>query len=405
MTWGPEIGPKAIAVIGGVANSVVAGLVFPYVTVYLTRQAGYSITQAGSVVGLATAANVVVRMLAGGVIDRLDVRKAAWIGLLLAAALPLVLACDPAWFAVLAGLMAYTLGGIFFDSAITLLIYADGATDVDKKINYSYYYAAHNAFLAIAPAVTFLVAPSDYRELFVAALMLQSILVAGTAWFAFSSSLGEIKRLPRPRGLRSYASLLNTGFVITFALSACYSLVYRQYFTNIANLLGHAKLLGRDVYPLVVAINGSFVIFLQPVYARFLKGGRRIDFLVVGPVCLLAGLSLLALPLPIVAVVIPFALLFTLAEVFLNLNMIDNLMAFAPADSRATWLNCFALSRLSSAVGMPLGAFLLDRFGKPAFISSLMGVVLVMCLLGVANATLKRLRLASRPSFEPRPAP
>ena len=402
---GFEIGPKAIALIGGVANSVVAGLVFPYVTVYLTRQAGYSITQAGSVVGLATAANVILRMLAGGVIDRLDVRKAAWTGLLLAAALPLLLAFDPAWFAVVAGLMAYTLGGIFFDSAITLLIYVDGATDVDKKINYSYYYAAHNAFLAIAPAVTFLVAPSDYRELFVAALVMQSVLVVGTAWFAFSRGSQEIKRPPRPRGLRSYATLLDAGFVITFALSACYSLVYRQYFTNIANLLGHAKLLGRDVYPLVVAINGSFVIFLQPIYARLLKGGRRIDFLVAGPACLLAGLSLLALPLPVVATVIPFALMFTLAEVLLNLNMVDNLMTFAPTDSRATWLNCFALSRMSSTVGIPLGAVLLDRVGKPAFIASLMSVAVVMCLLGVANATLKRLRLASLPSLEPRPAP
>jgi MFS family permease len=402
---GFAISPKSIALVGGVANSVVAGLVFPYVTVYLNRQAGYSITEAGSVVGLATAANIVVRMLAGGVIDRLNVRKAAWIGLVLAAVLPLLLVCGPTWFAVFTGLVAYTLGGIFFDSAITLLIYVDGATDVEKKINYSYYYAAHNAFLAIAPTVTFIVAPSDYRDLFVAALLLQSALVLGTAWFAFSKRLAEIKRPMRPRGLRSYASLLNAGFVITFSLSACYSLVYRQYFTNIANLLEHAKLLGRDVYPLVVAINGSFVIFLQPIYARFLKRSRRVDFLVAGAACLLAGLSLLALPLPIVTTIIPFAFLFTLAEVFLNLNMVDNLMTFAPADSRATWLNCFALSRLSSTIGIPAGAFLLDRLGRSAFVSSMMTVALVMCLLAAANMKLRQVRLANPSSLEPRPTP
>lgn len=55
-----------------------------------------------------------------------------------------------------------------------------------------------------------------------------------------------------------------------------YSLVYRQYFTNIGNLLEHTRPWGRDIYPLVVAINGFFAVFFQPLYARLLKHERRI---------------------------------------------------------------------------------------------------------------------------------
>jgi hypothetical protein len=389
-----KFGPRGVAICGGLVNSLIAGLVFPYLSFYLTRQAGYTFTAAGTVIGIATGANILLRIFSGGLLDRVSPMKGAWFGLLLAAVLPVTLIWDLGWAGVLFGLIAYNLGGIFFDSAITLIIYSNVSTDAEKKINYSYYYAAHNAFMAVAPAATFLASPQDYRTLFSIALAAQAAIVCTAAFAVFSRDYSGVvePRAKKDFSVRSLYRMGDSAFILVFAIGVAYSLIYRQYFTNIPILLGDSNILGHEVYPLIVAINGAFVVVFQSIYIRILKRLLKVDFLVLGSVCLLAGILTLLLPLSIALTIVPFAFLFTLAEVLLNLSIVDHLMTQSPKGDQARWLNWFALSRLSSSIAIPLGAKLLELHTPTAFILTMAMIAGLICVLATATAKVRRLR-------------
>ena len=387
----PGFGSRGLAILAGVASSIVASLVYPYIAYFLTQEQGYSLTEAASLIGFATAINVIVRLVAGRLIDHIHLYKLATIGLILAVALPVFLVWHPTWGAVLFGLVTYTAGAVLFGASMTLVIYSTDEPEVEQKINFSYYYAASNLFLGLAPIAIFCFAVDSYRMVFISAIFLQLVSIVGVLLMLIRRAPKQQKKnSPPPKMMRAYSGLFTKEFAIIFLIGCGYSCIYQQLTSNISLLLKDTQVWGRDVYPVLIAINGLMIVAIQPFYVRVLKKHQTQDVLLPGVFMLLVSVAFLTLPTPLLYALLPFALLFTMAEFFVNLGLTDALIAVAPFEARGTWISCFALSRMAGAVGVPLGSMIIEDYGVSSYTWALLGVCGVILSLSYVSSKLRR---------------
>jgi predicted MFS family arabinose efflux permease len=381
-----RFGSRAVAISGGVASSIVASLVYPYIVYFLTKEEGFSLTAAGSLVGFATAINVIIRIVAGRLIDNVHLYKLASIGLILVLALPVSLVFYPMWVAVLTGLVAYTAGALLFGASMTLLIYSTDEPEIEQKINFSYYYASTNLLLGLAPVAIFCFAVDSYKSVFITAIILQVASIAVVLLMLARTAPRESTRNKSSAGLlESYSSLFTKEFVIIFFIGCSYSCIYQQFTSNISALLKGTQVLGRDLYPLLVAVNGLFIVAIQPFYVQVLKKYQAQDILLPGVIILLISSVFLVLPLPVVISFLLFALFFTIAEFIINLGLTDSVISAAPYAARGTWISCFALTRIAGAVGVPLGALIIEDYGVNFYMWSLVLLCLVILILVILS--------------------
>ncbi|MCU1717094.1 MFS transporter [Pseudomonas sp. 5P_3.1_Bac2] len=381
-----RLGSRGVAILGGIASSIVASLVYPYIVYFLTKEEGFSLTAAGSLVGFATAINVIIRIVAGRLIDSVQLYKLASIGLILVLALPVSLVFYPIWVAVLVGLVAYTAGALLFGASMTLVIYSTDEPETEQKINFSYYYASTNLLLGLAPVAIFFFAVDNYKAVFITAIIFQVASIIVVLLMLARTGSRESSRKTSSAGLlKSYSSLFTKGFAIIFLIGCSYSCVYQQFTSNISVLVKGTQVLGRDLYPLLVAINGLFIVAIQPFYVKVLKKYQAQDVLLPGVVILLISSVFLILPLPVVISFLLFALFFTIAEFIINLGLTDNIISIAPYEARGTWISCFALSRMAGAVGVPLGAILIEDYGVNFYMWSLVLICFVVLILSVLS--------------------
>ena len=387
---------RGLAISGGIASSVVASLVYPYIVYFLTKEQGYTLTEAASLLGLATVINVIVRVIAARLIDNVQLYRLAGIGLLLALGLPVSLVWYPEWAAVLVGLVAYTAGAVLFSASMTLAIYSTEESKVDQKINFSYYYAASNLFLGLAPVGIFYLAAESYKTVFISAICLQIISIICVQLLIRRAPVAQVKSSRPASMMESYSSLLTKEFAVIFIIGCGYSCIYQQLTTNISVLLKDTRVWGREVYPLLIAVNGLLIVAIQPMYVRMLKILQERDFLIPGVGVLLASFACLTLPVDVIYSLIPFALLFTLAEFIINLSLTDNIIALAPLEARGTWITCFALSRMAGAVGVPLGSVIIETYGASSYLWALLLLCAVILFLTFVNYIVRRDSLRSQ---------
>ncbi len=345
----------------GFFPSIVTSMVSPFLTVYLAGDGGYTVTAATSVVGAATLFNSFIGLVAGRIVDRFDRTLVARCGLLLIAMLPLALVTHQATALLFVGLTLYSLGSFLFDNAATVHIYAE-FDDTRARVAFSYYYAAHNCGLMLAPGVVYLVGSNTYAHLFAVALALH---VGIFVWFCLAFPRDRVvarqirsAEYPPARDLARYSMLL-----ILFLMGLCYSLTYQQYFSNVPLSIGTVSFWDRPTYPLLVSLNGVLVVLFQQTYIRMTRRFDSVYCLRLGVAVLLTAYFALLIGQRAIASVFVYAFLFTLAEVLINLSVTDLIVQRAPEGSKASWLSMFKISRLTSGVGIATGGAILAQAG------------------------------------------
>lgn len=391
----------ARAVALGFFPSVVTSLIGPFLTLHLVGERQFGVQAAATLVGSTQLLNALLGLVSGRIVDRLDRLLAARLGLVLMAVLPAALLLQGPAPLLFAALLVYGLGCSLFDHAASTHIYA-GTDPQQARETYSWYYAAHNGGVLLSPLAVYAWGAAGQWQTFVVAAALHAAVLA---WYLLGLRAPPgAAPAPSPAAARpSWRVPVAAPLPALVAFGLCYSLSYSQFFSTLPMALGALEWAGRPLYPLLVAVNGALVVAMQPLMPPL---SRRLDsrrLLLLGAALLLTGYVLLAAGRHDAVAVLAFAVLFSAAEVLINLSATDLVLSHAPAGARASWLAIYQASRLSGGVGALAGGALLAHQGPGALPVAFAATVVPM--LGIAAAlAAARSRPPATPAAPPHPA-
>jgi MFS family permease len=332
--------------------------VVPFLALYLTRERGFTVEQAGLVVSLYGAGVVVSGPLGGTLADRLGRRAALVSGLWLGAASMLLLAFarEPLWIRV-AAFMLGMLGDLYRPAVAATI--SDIVPPQDRDRAFGLLFWVVNVGFAIAFPLGGLLAGSGFFILF---------MVDALTTFLYGCLVllkvpdGRPQRAPSDSPLLSTAPFRDITFLNFLLPSFLVTLVFFQSLGALALDLG-SRGMGPAEFGLVMAVNCALIVLVQPFSARWVSKWRRSGVLASAAVLMGLGFGLHTLsfnvPLAMLAVGV-----WTLGEI-LSASVSSSVVAdLAPAELRGSYQGAYLMSwGLAFCVAPALGGWVLGRYG------------------------------------------
>lgn len=272
-------------------------MVMPFLSLYFTRHLGFSITQAGWLVGAFGLGSIAGSLLGGWLSDRVDplrVQLAALIGsgLSFLAVLPLR---DPV--ALGAVMFAAGLVGDTFRPALMVSVARSSPLPVRARA-FALARLAANAGMAVGPAVGGWLALVSYPLLFVgnaltcwAAAILLVVRLRSLPAFddTFASAHDRVRRSPWSDGV--YLAFL--AMVLLVALS------FFQVFTIMPIHLRDFYALRETAIGAVIGFNAALIVMFEMILLRRIEGLPPMRVAAAGALCVGGGLALIPLGPPV----------------------------------------------------------------------------------------------------------
>lgn len=348
----------------GLLPSLAASSIIPFLSTYLFKTLEVSPSEIGWLLGASSTFAAAFSIASGKIVDRFDRRFVARAGSVMLCALPLVMVLSGGPSAIATALLMTYIGSSLFGSTVSNLIYTELSGTLAPKA-YSYYYAAHNSGIFLSPLLVFLLG-YDRMELIFRLSLFLNVGIVLCFWHYVKNVKARTEQSQPDHQGRLEAAIPALWACIAFG--ACYSLIYQQYFTNIPLAIGDVKIFNREVYPVLVAINGFLVVIFQLIYVQLCDRFRSLALLRFGVVSVMASLVVLLVASHSASGLIVFASLFSFGEALINPAIVSVLMQVAPNDRKASWLGAFAASRLVSGLSVAAGAQILGHAGAAVFL-------------------------------------
>lgn len=362
----PTLFVKGYFSLYGFLPSIAQSSIYPFLSIYLVNTLSYTITEAGSILGLSMFVNALLQIVSGHIIDRLNRVVMSRVSLILVCIFPMVMLSNPGKVAFFLAYLSSCFGYALLTNTVTNLIYEKFEEPTSSEI-FSYYYAADNCGNLIASIFVFFAGYDNLKTVFGFSLALH-ILVVLLCWWILPKNWHQHKASPLK--ISSLFSVSHT-FLLLLGIGLSYSVVYRQYFTNISIVFNHILLHGRDIYPLLISLNGVLVIVFQILYIKVTRKTNQDKILFLGGMCVFGSFLFLQLwhTTPLAAII--FATLFTLGEAFINPSVTSLIYKIAPENNKASWLGIYHSSRCGSGLGIMGAGWVLDVWGTQAFLMTL----------------------------------
>jgi MFS family permease len=272
----------------GVLINRMGGFVVPFLGLYLTRERGLGVEDAGAIVALYGAGSVTAALAGGVLADHLGRRKTLLLALAGGATVMLLLgvARAPLLIALLTFLLSLASD---LQRPATAALIADVVPPKDRLRAYGLLHWAVNIGFSVAPVLAGVLADVGYTVLFVADAATTLVYLAIAAARVREPAHDGTPREPMWRGLRLVSrDHLFTGFVaLTFVLAV----VYKQVEVALAVDIGAHGISPRG-YGAIIAVNGALIVLLSPTVARLIAGMRRERLLAVAALCTGFGFAL-----------------------------------------------------------------------------------------------------------------
>lgn len=340
--------------------------VVPFLALYLTRERGYSVAQAGLVVSLHGAGTVLAGPLGGTLADRIGRRLTLASGLWLGAVGMLFLgfAREPAWIAT----AAFTLGilGDLYRPAVSASV-ADVVPSVDRARAYSLLYWVVNLGFAIALPLAGLMTRFGYLTLFIADAI-TTFIYGCCIWLLLPETRptrAASDAAPR-HALGSLLAPFRDPVFLAFGLPIfAVALIFFQGQVALPLDLGQKGLTPAQ-FGTVLSVNGVLIVVLQPFIGRWMGRMRRAHALALAGVLTGIGFGLHTLSasmgLAMLAVVV-----WTLGEIAQAPVAPTVVADLAPAELRGSYQGAYhMLWGLAACAAPAIGGQVLGRLGANA---------------------------------------
>jgi predicted MFS family arabinose efflux permease len=331
-------------------------MVVPFLTLYLTRELGFSLGEVGWLLGAAGIGGIAGSYLGGKICDLVDARMVQIISLASSGAVLILLGWARDKTTIVVGFLLFYLLGDMFRPASAVAIQT--AVPAERRRQAAgLRRLAINLGVSIAPVVGGLLAVHDYLWLFV----LDGATSLAAAFFLW-------RWTPPTRGAFVPAESLalapgvvgspwRDGFFLrAMALVAGSAMLFMQTMSTVPLVLNQDYGLREDAIGLLLAINPALIVLVEMVLLRAIADWPALPVLAAGSVLVGAGLGLFAFgntfwwaTLPIVCYTVGEMLAFPTTEAWVA--------ARAPDSARGAYLGVYSMSfglatGLAPVVGM-----------------------------------------------------
>lgn len=258
-----------LLVIGMLINVTGSSFLWPLNTIYIHDHLGKSLTVAGIVLMLNSAASVAGNLIGGVLFDRYGGYRSILSGIVLTftAILGLVFFNDWPWYIVFLTLVGFG-SGIVFPSMYALAgtVWPEGGRKAFNAI-----YVSQNAGVAIGAALGGLIAGYSFQLIFIANAALYAVFFL-LACFGYR----KIASAPSAQSsiLQESSKLQNRDkFTALIILCSGYLLCWVAYVQWQSTIAAHTQELNIPLtqYSLIWTVNGALIVFGQPLVNTFVK--------------------------------------------------------------------------------------------------------------------------------------
>ena len=362
-------------------NSAGAGLVFPFLSLYLSRHLNFSMTDVGMFFGLYAVISTVSQLAGGALVDRIG-RKPVMLFSMFGNAVavlgfglggPLMSVPGALRLAVIAVIItALGLTGAAFGPAVNAMV-ADLVESQKRSQAYGLLRVVQNLGVAIGPAVGGLIAThSSYLVLFVISAVASAIYGVMIAVFireTLPKQAPADQAAAKQKGASMWDVLRDRVFILFTLLSTATVISYSQMTTTLPVYLNRSFGVSEQWFGLLMSLNAMMVVLFQFPISRITSRYGRSVMMAVGAVFYAVGFGVFAEgPLWALLGALPF---FFLAQAILTVGemiIVPVSQAFAadiaPEDMRGRYMGVFGLAYTAGfGLGPMLGGLVMDHLG------------------------------------------
>jgi MFS family permease len=361
---------------GSLINNAGNGLVFPFFSLYLTRQLKFSMTEVGIAYAAFAVMSVISQVVGGTLADRWGRKPVMLVSLLGSAAGTLLFACTSLldlsspvlrWGWVAAVILVMGLTNSAFGPAASAMV-ADLVGGEKRQQAYGLLRVVQNLGLSIGPAVGGFIAHFSYFALF---------SVAAASSLVYSLILGRFAHETRPQAARPDTTaasapavgagfrhvLLDWSFMAFCGLVVISQVVYAQMNTTLPVYLNRDFGVSEQWYGLLMSLNALLVVLFQFPLTRRTSQVDKSVMMALGNGFYAIGFGMFGfvsgLPLFFLA-----QATWTLGEM-LAVPVAQALVAdFAPEMMRGRYMGVYGVaSAVAFGLGPLLGGMLMDGIG------------------------------------------
>jgi predicted MFS family arabinose efflux permease len=351
--------PRGIWIVAITALVNRAGsMVMPFLTLYLTRQLGFSVSQAGFLFFLYGLGAIAAGPLAGRLSDRLGPAAVMKASLFLSGAVFLVYPYARSIASVMTATLALAVTSEAFRPA-SMAVVGALVRPQDRKSAFALYRLAINLGMSVGPAAGGILAALSFRYLFLAdgatSLLAGAVLVASVLRVG-----GEGSQSRAPAPWRAHA---DRRFLFFLAAIFPVLLVFFQHVSSMPLFLVRELGISMAAFGFLFSINTVLIVFLEiPLIGRTAHWPHR-RTLMLGALLSGAGFGAMALASGIVSVAAT-VVIWTFGEMLFFPGSAACSTELAPADRQGEYGGLYlATFSLAFAVGPWAGTAVLGRFG------------------------------------------
>ncbi|WP_375770471.1 MFS transporter [Archangium gephyra] len=368
--------------------------VVPFLALYLTRERGFRVEEAGMVVSLHGAGGVLAGLVGGTLADRVGRRKTLLSGLWLGSAAMLSMGfAQETWHICVSAFLLGLLGELY-RPAVSAAI-ADVVKPEDRARAYGLLYWVVNLGFSIALPLAGLASRFGFLVLFVADACTTFLYGLIVWWKVPETRPAHVTREAEPShrlpSLAPFRDAVFLSFALPIVLTA---IIFTQ--GNVTLPLDlTSKGMSPATFGTVLAVNGVLIVLLQPFAGRAMGQVRRATALAWASALTGLGFGLHALgadpALAALAVVV-----WTLGEIAQAPVGSAVVADLAPAEQRGTYQGAYyMLWALSSGIAPTVGSWVMGRYGAQALWGSCLAVGVFAAGWHLAIADARRRRMAT----------
>lgn len=381
-------------------QSIAVDSVIPFLTLYLVQSMQYSAERAASLVGLAIGITTAMRFVVGRVIDQLDKRTAGRVGLVLLFALPVALLTKCSYEVIVLAVVLSMIGDLLFSNSTVNLIYRE-LDEAQAKLAVSHFYAAANAATFIAPLLTLVFGTARLGEIFMFSVVATAVALVVYLRVFRSDQQRVAPAKAEPGGTEK---LVTPALWWALCVGAGVSLVYGHWTNTLPLAIKDVRLLGFEVFPILILLNGLLTLSMQPLYRKLCARVDLAHLPAAGAACFAVAFAILALNPTHVVHLLGFMVMLAAGECLLFPSITSVICESAPVDRRSTWLALYGTTRAIGGVSISIGGVLLQHHPQWVFFSFLVlaSLPLMLASLGLRRALIRRThQKPSTPAMEP----
>jgi len=359
-----------ILILGAFIDQLGGALIYPFFTLYITRQFSVGMTQVGLVFGLFAVASVVGSTIGGALTDRLGRKGMLIFGLVGSASATLLMGLVSSLAllllsVLLVGLLAHS-GGPAQQAMV-----ADLLPPEKRAQGFGILRVAANLAVTIGPAIGGLVAARSYLLLFICDVVASLTAALFVAWFIRETkpepTVGEAEQTIA-QTFRGYGRVLRDSVFVLFLLACVLkAFVSMQLTTTLPVYLRDVHAVSERGFGYILSLNAAMVVLFQFPIARRIDRYRPLPVMAVGMVLYALGFGLYGLAATYVLFLAAAAIL-TVGEMLTAPTSQSLVSRMAPDRMRGRYMAAYGFSWVIPAAAGPTLAGLVIDYADPRWV-------------------------------------